>query len=155
MSETPDIVQNARDFIRQRDSHRESLRAELKTARERVAEIEGLLAELGDAAARTAPAPQAKTWQRARSAETGPIPGAKKMPIPVLISAIVATHPEGMGVRDIVKAVIEAKEGTRKQPAPQTVYATVYRMRDSGRLGHTGETPNVLYTSPTTEAAAE
>lgn len=154
MSETPDIVQSARDFIRQRDSHRESLRAELKTARERVREIEGLLAELGDAAIGP---PSVKAPMRSRDGhvETGPIPGAKKMPIPVLISAIVATHPEGMGVRDIVKAVIEAKEGTRKQPAPQTVYATVYRMRNSGRLGHTGETPNVVYTPPATEAAAE
>ena len=63
VSETPDIVQNARDFIRQRDSHRESLRAELTTARERVREIEGLLAELGDTAVGT-PQPPAplKAW---------------------------------------------------------------------------------------------
>jgi len=169
-------LDGARDWLRQRDSYRAQLVAELNEARARVAEIESVLAEIGAPPAepigapvvRPAPPvfhhavrpkyPPKKVVQRAGQAMVRrrlPILvaafDAKKATVAQVIARVVSENPDGMTAGEVLRGVLELKPGTKTS----TVYPTIYRMRDDKRLRCEGEIGDSRYFPPSQTEAAE
>ena len=142
-----DVLESARDWIRQRDDYKALLLTELAEARKRVDEIEATLAELGSP--RASESTEASVPSRGRPSKTrrGPSFVASKATLGDVVLNVLESHPEGLRAGQIVKAVV----ALRPDAKPTTVYPTIYRMRDSDRIRHHGK----KYLSPVDKEAAE
>lgn len=132
---TNDVLQGARDFIRQRDDYRAKLRDELKQTLARAEEIRSLLKEFGET-----PNADRPDMSGASSRATGPQAGSQ-ITIPDLVIQVLSEAPKGMKAGELVRAVVNLRDGLK----PGTVYPTIYRMRDAERLIAKGEKPDTVY----------
>lgn len=140
------VLQDARDWLRQRDSYKEQLLAELKTAREHVAEIESLLAELTGATSTPRELNGHAVQKTMRQVEHGI--DARTATIPELIVDVLTRHgSSGMKGGEIVKLVTAMRQGIKGA----TVYPALYRMRDDGRLRTEGDTDATYFLPTDTE----
>ena len=131
---THDALADAREWLRQRDAHKDELIKELEVARALVAEIERLLGELGvDVTAVSSPAMTRvrRTTQRSASPR-GFEP--RRATVPQVI-AFVLRGTKGMDIGAIIKEVQSLKPGVGRQ----VIYPAVYRMAKDDRLRHVGD----------------
>jgi hypothetical protein len=124
-----DVVAEARAFLGQRNEYRDKLESELLAAEARVAEIRSLLADLGGStqAQSRLPFSPPKTFKIPKVNK--PFSDPKSATVAQVISVVVERSP-GLGSGQIVKSVVALKSNA-KGP---TVFPTLYRMRDIGRL---------------------
>lgn len=119
-------LEEALDFLRQRDTYRNRLLAELQALEVRAEKIKGVLRELGPV-----DQPQDKTLIL-KGLRQKPTKELKDATIPEVICRILAQFEDGMTVGEIVNGVL----ALRSDISRTVVYPAVYRMADpeDGRL---------------------
>jgi hypothetical protein len=124
----------ALEFLRQRETYRNRLLAELQALEARAEKIKGVLRELGPA---DQPADKTLILRTPNALRHRPANGLKDATIPEVICHILAQFDSGMTVGEIVNAV----QALRGDVSRTVVYPAVYRMADpqDGRLVQKGD----------------
>jgi hypothetical protein len=134
---TMDALTGAREWLAERDEHRQRLEAELREYEAKAREIREVLAQFGsEAAASTSAAPMAPVapTPRPRFLPKLKLPDPKRTSVPEAITAVISENP-GQSSGEIVKSVVMIKPDAKAT----TVFPTLYRMRDDGRLATVGK----------------
>jgi hypothetical protein len=130
MDAEKDVVQEARDWIRQRDDYKKRLLVELEQAKMRVSEIETTLVDLGAVSKPAVAAAIPVVDEAVRRAAHAAILASGKVSLSDLAIDVVTRHPDGISSGQIVKAI----QAVRPNAKPGVLYPAVYRARDQGRL---------------------
>jgi hypothetical protein len=164
----PDILKEAREWLRLRDERRQLLEAELERAEARAAEIRSVLAELGSAPVEPEMVPSAPPVTKLRAPPVVKLPAQPVMKLKLpkggegvarrtfvhatvaeAIEAVVRKSP-GITSGQIVKGVLAIKPDAK----PTTIFPTIYRMRDRGHLAEADEKYYPPGAAPAEEEAA-